>query len=117
VAARTSSDSVCILAPGQTCYVVGDEPPSEPEDVDLSEALAWANLFVFRATPVAEIAQALSEHFGVRVEVDGSLVSEEVTGTFERSRELSEILSVLARTLSARVVATPDGFQLVPDRR
>ncbi|MDX1739922.1 MAG: FecR domain-containing protein [Rhodothermales bacterium] len=117
VSSRTASDSVCMLAPGQTCYVVGDEPPSEPEDVDLSAALAWANLFVFRATPLPDIAIALSEHFGVHIAVDGSLASEEVTGTFERSRELPEILSVLARTLSARVVATPDGFQLVPDRR
>ncbi len=116
VTSRAVPGFACILLPGQTCFVVENAPPSVAEDVDLSEALAWANLFVFRATPMSEIARALSEHFGVIVEVDESLESEEVTGTFERTRELPEILSILARTLEAQVVETSEGFRLIPDR-
>jgi ferric-dicitrate binding protein FerR (iron transport regulator) len=116
VASRASSASPCILLPGQACHVVGDEQPSAAEDVDLSNALAWANLFVFRVTPMVEIARSLSEHFAVSVEVDRSIAAEEITGTFERSRELPEILAILARTLGAQVIETPTGFRLIPEQ-
>ncbi len=112
VASRAESADPCLLSPGESCYVVQDAPPSAPEQVDLGDALAWANLFVFRATPMSQVAAVLSRHYGVEVVVDGSLEDETITGTFDSSQELDEILSVLAKTLGASVVEMEGGFGL-----
>jgi ferric-dicitrate binding protein FerR (iron transport regulator) len=117
VASRAASTDPCLLSPGESCYVVQDAPPSAPEQVDLGDALAWANLFVFRATPMSQVAAALSRHYGVDVVVDPSLADETITGTFDSGRMLGEILNVLAKALGASVVETESGFRVTKAQR
>ena len=112
VASREAPGSLCLLSPGESCYVLQNEVPSAPVQVDLGDALAWANMFVFRNTPMSEIAAVLSQYYDVVVLVDNSLVDATITGTFERSRTLDDILNVLSKTLGARVVEIEGGFRL-----
>lgn len=101
-----------VLEPGFASSVPRGGSPSEPESVDLADALSWAGLFVFRGTSMADIAQVLSDHYRTPVEVDPRFQSEHFSGTFDRDRDLKEILGVLATGLGARVVSSDDGFLL-----
>jgi ferric-dicitrate binding protein FerR (iron transport regulator) len=100
---RQQSGDAVTLAPGQASNVRRDAPPTPPSAVDVSEKLAWSGLFVFRDTPVRQIAERLSTRYGVPIEVHPELRDDVVTGTFERSRSVEDILGVIASTLGARV--------------
>jgi ferric-dicitrate binding protein FerR (iron transport regulator) len=112
VGSRAGHDSVTRLIAGQTCVVLRDSAPSGPVEVNLSEALAWANLFVFRKTRLSEIAEILSQHYGVAVTVDSGLATKTITGTFDRSSDLEDILETLAKTLGAKVARVSTGYRL-----
>ncbi|MBT8400116.1 MAG: FecR domain-containing protein [Rhodothermia bacterium] len=101
-----------VLEPGFASTVVKGQAPSAPEAVDLTDALSWAGLFVFRGTTVAEIAEKLSHHYGSTISVGHDLGRQLVSGTFDRDRELQEVLEVVAASLGASVVPTDDGFRL-----
>jgi ferric-dicitrate binding protein FerR (iron transport regulator) len=92
-----------ILEPGEASRVAAGGAPAAPTPADLTTALDWTGLFVFRAVPMQAIAQRLSEHYDVQVTVAPSLADETVTGTFEREQSASQVLDVLATTLGAEV--------------
>jgi ferric-dicitrate binding protein FerR (iron transport regulator) len=114
---EAASGSSVVLEPGQQSRVDREGTPSAPETVDVTAALEWTGLFVFRTTPTATIAQQLSAHYGVAVSVSPALQQERVTGTFDRTRPVEDVLSAVAKTLSAEVRGNAaDGFRLVaPD--
>ena len=112
VASRTTPDQSVALQPGQSSRVVRDAAPTEPASVDVAEALAWTQLFLFRATPVNRIADRLAQHYQTRVAVAADLRDQGVTGTFEHGQPLSEILDAIAATLDAQVVSTEAGYRL-----
>ncbi len=107
-----TDDTGMILESGFASTVVAGQPPSPPQAVDLTDALSWAGLFVFRGTTVAEIADRLSEHHMLNIAVGLDLGPQLVSGTFDRNREIQEVLDVLASSLGASVVPTDDGFLL-----
>ncbi len=114
VAGESAGQTPIILSAGETCFVRAGEHPSAPETVDLADALAWADLLIFRGTTVAEIAVKLSDRFGVRLSAAPELQTKEITGTFDARRDVREILDVLSLTLGAEVQRSADGFRLVP---
>ncbi len=115
VASHAAPDRVVVLEPGQMSEVARNALPSTPTEVELSEALGWTGLFVFRATSLADAAALLSERYGVPVSVDAALAQEAVNGTFEQEVGAQQILEWLAPTVNAQVQATADGgFVLVP---
>ena len=101
-----------VLEPGFASSVPRGGSPSEPESVDLADALSWAGLFVFRGTSMADIAQILSDHYRTPVTVHPRFEAERFSGTFDRERDLRDILGVLATGLGARVDSSDDGFLL-----
>ncbi len=104
-----------VLQPGQASRVAQNALPTTPEAVDLTEALAWTGLLVFRDTPAEVIAARLGRSYDADVTVAPALAGERVTGTFEREQPLEEVLSVLAATLGARVDRPEAGaYRLVP---
>lgn len=117
VSSKAAPREVIALAPGEMSRVVAGALPSSPVAVDVTEVLAWTGLFVFEATPLQQIAERLRAHFGRPIAVDPVLAAEPVTGTFEQSQPLREILDVIAATLGAEVRTQPDeGFLIVPAR-
>ncbi len=108
----TADENRVILEPGYSSTVVRGQAPSAPRAVDLTDALSWAQLFVFRGTTVSEIADRLSSHYDSRITVGQDLRQQLVTGTFDRNRELQEILETVAASLGASVVSNDDGFLL-----
>lgn len=92
-----------VLEPGEQSWVAGGEGPASPTPVDLTAALDWTGLFVFRSVPLETIAERLSQRYEVQVSVAGSLAEEPVTGTFKRGQPVQEILSALTATLGAEV--------------
>ena len=107
----TDGDNV-VLEPGEASRVASGGAPSAPTPTDLTTALDWTGLFVFRAVPMRTIAQRLSRHYDVQVTVTAPLEAETVTGTFERDQPASQVLDALAATLGAEVQREGDAYRL-----
>ncbi len=103
-----------VLKPGERSVVWRGQAPSAPAPADLNAALEWSGLFVFRSTPTATIAERLGAHYGVSITVAPALADEPITGTFERDRTVSQVLTTIARTLGAEVRTEGGVYQLVP---
>jgi ferric-dicitrate binding protein FerR (iron transport regulator) len=103
-----------VLNPGERSIVRRGTPPSPPEPADLTEALGWSGLFVFRSMTTEAIAQRLSEHYEVSIAVAPPLAEEPVTGTFEREQPVSQVLETIARTLGAEVRTKSGTYRLEP---
>jgi transmembrane sensor len=115
VSIRDSHNPV-VLEPGEMTRVVGAREPTPPVRVNLTDALSYTRLFVFRNEKTLMIANKLTEHFGVPVSVSPGLSQESVTGTFERNWSLEYILRTVARTLDAEVRGSEEeGYNLVRD--
>jgi ferric-dicitrate binding protein FerR (iron transport regulator) len=112
----TGDDGV-VLSPGQHSLVAAGEGPTPPKSVDLTGALEWTGLFVFRSMPLDTIAERLSRRYDVQIAVAEPLADEPVTGTFEREQPVGEVLGALAATLGAEVRQDGDKrYRLVPSR-
>jgi transmembrane sensor len=103
-----------VLEPGQRSLVQDGQAPSSPARTNLTMALDWTGLFVFRSTPTRALAQRLREHYDVSITVAPALADEPITGTFDRERAVSEVLQTVARTLGAEVATENGAYRLVP---
>lgn len=103
-----------VLEPGQHSRVQHGQGPSTPAGTDLTAALDWTGLFVFRSTPTRVLAQRLSDHYDASITVAPILADEPITGTFDRERSVSEVLRTVARTLGAEVTTENGAYRLVP---
>lgn len=115
--AGEESDDRVVLEPGQKSWVVGASAPSAPTPADLTDALDWTGLFVFRSVPISTIADRLSRRYDVSVTVDEDLRDEPVTGTFEREQPVGQVLDALAATLGAKVQQQEDAYRLVSSQQ
>lgn len=116
VAARDDTARAVTLQPGQASRVASDATPTAPASVDITDALDWTGLFIFRETPISTIVERLARHYQTTVTVAPALQDQAVTGTFERQRALAPILETIATTLEARVERTDDGYRIQPVR-
>lgn len=91
------------LVPGTMSRVVRGGGVSEPVPVDVVEALGWTGLFVFRGETYRRIAEHLSKHYQVAIQVAPELAEQRQSGTFERSLGLEEILHTIERSWGFRV--------------
>ncbi|PSQ97858.1 MAG: iron dicitrate transport regulator FecR [Bacteroidetes bacterium SW_9_63_38] len=103
-----------VLKPGQTSWVAKGGAPMSPTPTDLTTALDWTGLFIFRSVPMADIADRLGRHYNVEVTVADALADEPVTGTFERSQPVQEVLGALGTTLGGDVQRRGDAYYIVP---
>lgn len=107
--------SSVVLRPGQRSLVRRGHAPAPPAAADLTAALAWSGLFVFRSTPTATIAQRLQQQYGATIRVAPALADEPVTGTFDREQSVQQVLVSLAQTLGAEVRREgTDVYRLAP---
>lgn len=110
-----ATDGTVALSPGERSLIRQGRPPTPPAPVDLTSALDWSGLFVFRSLSVEEIARRLSDHYNVTITVASDLQEERVTGTFERDQPVDQVLETLATTLDAEVQREENTYQfLVP---
>lgn len=103
-----------VLESGERSLVRRAQPPSAPTPVDLTAALEWTGLFVFRSTSIKTVAQRLSRHHDVSITVAPTLADEAVTGTFEREQSISQVLDALALALGAEVQTQNGTYRLEP---
>jgi ferric-dicitrate binding protein FerR (iron transport regulator) len=102
------------LNPGEKSWVTTQGAPAGPTPADLTTALDWTGLFIFRSTPLSAIADRMSRHYEANVTVTDALADEPVTGTFEREQPVREVLDALAATLGAEVEQADGQYRLVP---
>ena len=115
VVSRRDTQHPVVLEPGEMTRVVGAREPTSPVRVNITDALSYTRLFVFRNEMTLTIANKLAEHFGVAVKIHPDLAQETVTGTFERDWSLGYILQTVARTLDGEVRGSDiEGYELVP---
>lgn len=86
---------------GQHSRVALGDRPTTPVEVDLADALEWTGFFVFRSTPLEEIAQRLGRHFDVEIHLAEDLAGEQVTGTFDARRSVDAILETVAAAVGS----------------
>jgi ferric-dicitrate binding protein FerR (iron transport regulator) len=115
-AAGASDASSVVLQPGEKSWVARGGAPAAPSPTDLTAALDWTGLFVFRSVPLSTIADRLERRYGVPITVADALADEPITGTFEREQPVQEVLGTLAATLGATVERDGDAYRLVPGR-
>lgn len=106
VASRAARTRPVVLEPGQMTRVRRSELPGAPSQVDLTSALAWSGLIVFRETPVGDVAIKLSERFDLDILADPILAEETVTGVFEASQDPEAVLAAVAAALDVRIVGS-----------
>jgi ferric-dicitrate binding protein FerR (iron transport regulator) len=115
VVSRRDSQHPVVLEPGEMTRVVGVRPPTAPVRVNITDALSYTRLFVFRNEKTLMIADKLSEQYGIPITVHPELAQETVTGTFERDWSLSYIIQAVARALDCRATGSEaEGFELIP---
>jgi ferric-dicitrate binding protein FerR (iron transport regulator) len=114
VAARGDTARAVTLQPGQVSRVTSEGTLTAPASVDITDALDWTGLFIFREAPMATIAERLARHYQTSITVAPALANQAVTGTFEQQRALAPILQTIAVTLEARVERTDDGYRIQP---
>lgn len=115
VASRGAPEQIVVLEPGQQSRVARNALPTTPTPVELTEALEWTGLLVFRATSLRDAARRLSAQHDVPVAVAPQLADEQVTGTFEQEQPLEQVLDVLATTVNAEVRGDAErGYTLAP---
>lgn len=103
-----------VLEPGQKSWVAKGAGPAAPTPADLTTALNWTGLFVFRSVPMETIVDRLRRHYEVSIQVAPELAQEPVTGTFEQEQSVQEVLNALAATLGADVSREDEEYRLVP---
>lgn len=114
--AETEADESVVLEPGQKSRVAKGDGPAAPTPADLTTALDWTGLFVFRSVSMATVAERLSQRYDVSITVADELAQEPVTGTFEQDQPPQQVLGALAATLGADVKQMDGGYRLVPLR-
>jgi ferric-dicitrate binding protein FerR (iron transport regulator) len=118
LAPQAALDQPVVLDPGQMSQVEHRGMPTPPSPVNVSEALSWTGLFIFRATPMADMVRRLSQHYGVEVSYAPALAVDSVSGTFAPEDGLEDILRIISPSLDAEVRITDEGgFELVPVNR
>jgi ferric-dicitrate binding protein FerR (iron transport regulator) len=65
--------------------------------------------------PTAAIADRLSGHYEVPIQVAPALADEPVTGTFERQQSVEQVLGTIARTLGAEMRVDDGTYHLDPN--
>ena len=115
LATRLDADQSVRLEPGQRSRVVGAQPPEPPTRADVAETLGWTGTWYFQATPLSDIAERLSAHYDVGIDMDPALAADRVTGPFSSDRPVAETLRALAVALDARVEGSASvGYRLAP---
>ncbi len=112
VAVQAFAGGAVRLAPGEQTVVAAGAAPSTPGPVDVPAALDWSGFDVFRDTPLEVALARLGARSGLSLRADARLAGQRVTGTFEASRPLADVLDALAVPLGARVERTADGYVL-----
>lgn len=108
VASLGTETSRVMLSPGQYSRVLGADLPTAPLDVDLQQALSWANLFIFKDTELSIVVRRLMDSYDVSISVDRQLTDLMITGTFARERGVVSILDAIAAALGVRIQEDSD---------
>jgi len=92
-----------VLGAGETTLIAATSDTAPDVRFAGPDPLTWTGLFIFRDTPVDSVALALERAYDVDIDVDPSLQSETLTGTFDRDQSVLDILSIVAAALGAEL--------------
>jgi ferric-dicitrate binding protein FerR (iron transport regulator) len=110
-----ADDEAVVLEPGEHSQVVTGQGPTAPKPLDLTGALEWTGLFVFRSIPLDTIVERMNRQYDAQITVAEPLADEAVTGTFERNQPVEEVLGALGATLGAKLQKEGDNrYRIVP---
>lgn len=107
-ASNARPESPVVVTHDESSQVVGTDLPSDPTPVDITAALKWTDLILFRATPLSEISFSLASRFNVRIDVDPALIDLTFTNTFAPEQGILEMLHTIALALAVKLDANPE---------
>lgn len=115
LAPSNAPGNVVVLEEGQMSRVAANAAPSTPVEVDPATALDWTGLFIFRNTPLDQIAEHLSRQYETPVTVADELSDEPITGIFSPDQTLDDILGTLSVAVGGKVEQSESGaYRLAP---
>lgn len=105
---------VVTIKPGQQTFLQADKSLRVAE-ANLNTALAWKNnKMTFKNTGIPEIMRQISRWYNIKVEYQGSIPEDTITGTISRSSDLSSVLKMFqGMEIKITLVRTPQGNKLI----
>ena len=105
---------VVTIKPGQQTFLQADKSLRVAE-ANLKTALAWKNnKMTFKNTGIAEIMRQISRWYNIKVEYQGAIPEDTITGTISRSSDLSSVLKMFqGMEIKITLVQTPQGNKLI----
>lgn len=113
LAANDNPGTAVVLTPGEQGTLEANADTPSVQTFSTLDGFDWTGLLVFRNTPMAAVAERLSEEFNVTITVSDDLKEAPLTGTFESERGSKAILDIIASALGARVIEQDDGSFVV----
>ncbi|AOM80055.1 FecR family protein [Pedobacter steynii] len=106
--------TVATIKPGQQTLLHPDKSLQVAE-ANLKTALAWKNnKMTFKDTGIAEIMRQVSRWYNIKVEYQGAIPDDTITGTISRHSDLSSVLRMFqAMEIKFTLIQTPQGNKLI----
>lgn len=115
-AEKLEESSKVVLSARQSARLSSQSAPVVKKNVDVAAKLAWKEgRIVFQDAPLSEVARKLERWYGLQVNLDGQAasVTDRLNAVFE-GEAVSEVLSVIAKTLGLRYERSGKTVQFYP---
>ncbi len=101
------------IRPGEKTIVASNKIMVQPADLKVS--LAWKdNKMTFKDTGIAEVMRQVSRWYNVKIEYQGTIPDDTITGTIKRDSNLSSVLKMFqAMEIKFTLVHTKQGNILI----
>lgn len=109
LASIAAPEQATILTPGDQGVLPENASEVVVQPFTQMEGFDFAELLVFRNTPMNEVVERLSKEFEVSITVSDDLAEAPLTGTFESERGTKAILEIIVSALGANLDENEDG--------
>ncbi|HEY3372378.1 MAG TPA: FecR domain-containing protein [Prolixibacteraceae bacterium] len=103
------------LVPGQGCFYSTSDQTSKIKDVDVNEYVLWKDgLYNFKNLPLSDIVNRVNKYYNLSIQVEnGKLSKTLVSGKLVLSKDVTEVIQYLSKTMEVRFEKSADGTYLL----
>jgi ferric-dicitrate binding protein FerR (iron transport regulator) len=102
VSSSSTGSEVHVRASEMTVVERGGDP-TPPAMLGQADVIIWQNILVFRSASVESVKRVLEDRYDVIIDVDAAFTGETLTGTFQISAGVDDVLDTIASALGGGV--------------